>query len=87
MRDAKQRTLDALRAIAVGIPFIVLVAIAGYGRGHRSYEAAGEAAAAPVLATGVVALVAALWRRQLRTGELAVLIFALTALLYGASRH
>jgi hypothetical protein len=87
MRDPKRRILDALRAVAVGLPFIVLVGIGGYGRGHRSYEAAGEAAAAPLLATVAVAIVAASWRRQLRSGELAVLIFLITALLYGAMRH
>jgi hypothetical protein len=87
MRAPKQRVLDALRAIAIGLPFIVVIAIGGYGRGHRSYEAAGEAAGAPLLATVVIAIVAASWRRQLRSGELAILIFVLTALFYGATRH
>jgi hypothetical protein len=87
MRGAKQRILDALRALAIGVPLTVLVAIGGYGRGHRSYEAAGEAATGPMLATIVIAVVAASWRRRLRWGELALLIFVIAALLYRAAQR
>jgi hypothetical protein len=78
--------LDAGRALVVGVPFVVLVGLGGYGHA-RSLEDAGEAAAAPLLATVIVMIAAASWRTRLRWGELAVVTFLVTAVLYGAARH